>query len=277
MDYFSYVCDYNTELTKPLIRVFALGTEFRQGTEYYFDNKNRMDNGYMFQYTFSGSGYLEVGNKKYLVDKGKAMFLALPSDTKYYHNPDSHEAWSFAFIHFQSSVLEEYYQTLIKKTSPFMSLSEDAAPIRLLSDIINQVKSGYINSFNVMSAKTFEFVCSLYDHFINNHDNYSHRTKEVINTIERNFAHLESIESLAASMGITPSHLSREFAQDTGISPIAYLTQVRIGHARHLLRSTNLSINEIATQCGYSQCNYFCKVFREKTGQTPLNYRNLPE
>ncbi len=277
MEYFSYMCNFNTELAKPIIRVFALGTEFRQGPEYFFDNKNRMDNGYMFQYTFSGSGILEAGSKKYVVDKGKAMFLALPSDTKYYHNPDCHEPWTFAFIHFQSFVLDEYYQTIIKKTTPFMALKEDSAPVRLLLDMISRVKAGYISSFNVMSSKTFEFVISLYDHFINNRENYSHRTKEVIKIIDRNFAGLGSIEDIASTQGVTPSHLSREFSSDTGITPIAYLTQVRISHARHLLRTTNLSIGEIALQCGYTQSNYFCKVFREKTGQTPLNYRNLPD
>ncbi len=277
MDYFSYMCNFNTELSSPLIRVFALGTEYRQGPEYFFDNNNRMDNGYMFQYTFSGSGILEAGSKKYVVDKGKAMFLALPSDTRYYHNPDCHEPWSFAFIHFQSLVLEEYYQTIIKKTSPFMTLKEDSAPIRLLLDIINQVKAGYISSFNVMSARTFDFVTCLYDHFINNRDNYSHRTKEVIKIIDKNYARLESIEEIALSQGVSPSHLSREFSSDTGITPVAYLTQVRISHARQLLRSSNLSIGEVARQCGYAQSNYFCKVFREKTGQTPLNYRNLPD
>ena len=52
-----------------------------------------------------------------------------------------------------------------------------------------------------------------------------------------------------------------------------YLTHVRIDRAKHLLRSYNFKLDEIAERCGYHTTPYFCQTFKRLTKLTPAEYR----
>ena len=60
----------------------------------------------------------------------------------------------------------------------------------------------------------------------------------------------------------------------TGMSPIDYLTTVRINRACFLLRNSSNNINEIAYSVGYSDPKYFSRVFKRTMGVTPTQYKN---
>jgi transcriptional regulator GlxA family with amidase domain len=57
------------------------------------------------------------------------------------------------------------------------------------------------------------------------------------------------------------------------MSPLAYLQQYRLQSARDLLRTSNLSIAEVALQAGYQDSGYFCRLFKLTMKQTPRDYR----
>jgi len=83
-----------------------------------------------------------------------------------------------------------------------------------------------------------------------------------------------SIAELAQVLGISGRSLNRRFTQATGFSPQAYLQSQRIARARDLLRSSNLSVSEVAWQVGLQDVSYFSKLFRQHAGMTPLAYRS---
>lgn len=83
-----------------------------------------------------------------------------------------------------------------------------------------------------------------------------------------------SLHKLAAEVHLNPTYFHRIFTAACGMTPLAYLTGVRISHAKFLLRNTDRSVTEIAGQCGFSSYNYFCTVFRKATGHTPSAFRN---
>nr|WP_306798758.1 helix-turn-helix transcriptional regulator [Oceanobacillus saliphilus] len=70
-----------------------------------------------------------------------------------------------------------------------------------------------------------------------------------------------------------PSHLSRKFKQETGMTITLYQQMVRINKSKHLLRTEDLSIEEIAWIVGYEDSSYFARVFKKDTGYTPSQYR----
>lgn len=57
----------------------------------------------------------------------------------------------------------------------------------------------------------------------------------------------------------------------------AYIEGVRMEHAQYFLTNTDWSITEVAAQCGYSESNYFSKVFKKYSGMTPRQYREKKE
>lgn len=81
-----------------------------------------------------------------------------------------------------------------------------------------------------------------------------------------------NLSSTAESLGITPEYLSYLFHRDMGINFSTYLRNHRITRACEMMKAGSAKIYEIAHACGFSDAKYFCRVFREVTGQSPGVY-----
>ena len=274
LQYHCHVFSFMTELKKAPASITSIGIESRFGHDYYYDNRNRPTAGYLFQYTLKGHGLLYDGERKYVVGQDQALFIPIPSDTKYCCDPNSTEPWIFIFIHVTGDCFAEYYEQLHAKNGGILTLPEDSFPIKLLFDISNQTLNGHIRSFNQASRLAFDFITRLYDYYFDNKELYCKRNRDIIDILENSYRDIESISDIAERFGISTSHMTREFTNETGISPIKYLTKTRIQHAKILLNDTTKSVHEIASECGYKQTNYFCKIFKENVGLTPLEYRD---
>lgn len=82
-----------------------------------------------------------------------------------------------------------------------------------------------------------------------------------------------SLDELALEYGVNKYRLCREFAKYYEYTPIQYLNKVRIEKAKELLLSTDEKIVEISQMVGIENTNHFIRLFKEKTGVTPLTYR----
>ncbi|MFS0724056.1 helix-turn-helix domain-containing protein [Paenibacillus sp. 1P07SE] len=81
------------------------------------------------------------------------------------------------------------------------------------------------------------------------------------------------IRELAGQLGVTPVQLTRRFRAAHGVNPQDYVTELRIREAGRLLAGTRLPLHEIAGRCGYENGYYLSRVFRNKTGLNPSQYR----
>ena len=92
--------------------------------------------------------------------------------------------------------------------------------------------------------------------------------------IRTNFYKEITLGDISAMFNINPSYISQLFKKETGQNLIEYITRVRMEHACMLLKTSNLTVNNIAEQSGYEDNVYFRKVFRKVIGKTPVEYRN---
>jgi len=92
--------------------------------------------------------------------------------------------------------------------------------------------------------------------------------------MERDFSESISVAELAESVQMSERHFRRQFETFYHVSPSAYLLRLRMEAARKLLLQENLSITQVALACGFSDCNYFSRIFRQQTGETPSDYRS---
>lgn len=92
--------------------------------------------------------------------------------------------------------------------------------------------------------------------------------------IEENFHCQISLSELAEMVHFSSPYLSRLFHQTTGFTVKAYLTKQRLENAKYLLKHTELPIQEIAANCGFSSTSHFNRVFRQQVCITPLAYRH---
>lgn len=84
---------------------------------------------------------------------------------------------------------------------------------------------------------------------------------------------IPSVEELVGHSYRCAEHVSRSFRKYLGITPTGYLKEVKLNRAAELLRSTNFPVNEIRRLCSYENGNYFHRQFRERFGETPMQYR----
>ena len=85
-----------------------------------------------------------------------------------------------------------------------------------------------------------------------------------------------SVETVAASVSLSPSHFSRLFKARTGYSPHEYIVLRRIDEAKSLLHTTSLSVKQIAFRVGYHSEVNFISSFTAKTGMSPAAFRRMP-
>ena len=91
--------------------------------------------------------------------------------------------------------------------------------------------------------------------------------------ITQNFQKNISLSEIAQIVHIDKSYLVRIFKKQYSIPPIEYLINLRLRHAIALLADTNMTIREIAFECGYSSASFFTRQFEKNLGKTPTSYR----
>lgn len=91
--------------------------------------------------------------------------------------------------------------------------------------------------------------------------------------IQQNYKEDITLETLAEVGNINKFYLAHKFKEDIGVSPIGYLNQIRIQSAKTLLETTNYTIAEISSFCGFSSQSFFSQAFRRELQQSPSAYR----
>lgn len=137
--------------------------------------------------------------------------------------------------------------------------------------------------YNSKAQKTPD-LCKLYiqalfytsfQRFTDNTKNQYDPVNLVSDYINNNYNKPITITELASLSSVSTSYLNRVFNQKVNSTPIKYLNKVRVKVAKQLLRSSTLTVNEISQQVGYSNTNYFWRVFKHLTNMSPTEYKKL--
>ena len=91
--------------------------------------------------------------------------------------------------------------------------------------------------------------------------------------IRDHYAEELSMQDVARVMNYSDAYFCKLFKQCFKVNFSAYLNEFRIAKARELLQTTRLNVREVSVACGYSDSNYFARVFKRVTGMTPTEYR----
>jgi two-component system response regulator YesN len=98
--------------------------------------------------------------------------------------------------------------------------------------------------------------------------------RSCIQYINQHYSEHLTLDQVAAVAALSPAYLSGLFKAEVGQTFTEYVVQLRLERARQLLRQTDLPLADIAQMVGFDTQQYFNRVFKQKTGTTPLQYRN---
>lgn len=185
---------------------------------------------------------------------------------------------------------KSYYTQVVKDTRMVVihfntqngNLFDGAFVTKNAAPVFEQLFDKVLKSHSVASSSNFECYSYFYRLLFELEKHFAEAQKGKINPVilkakaeieekykDNNF----NIDTLVRSLGISSSYLRREFHKYYSYSPVKYLKNVRLQNALSLLASDYYSIDEIASQSGYSSASYFIQSFHSAMGCSPLKYK----
>lgn len=141
-----------------------------------------------------------------------------------------------------------------------MAESENDAAVLIETDgIIRMLIAEYLNNFDLVFRAT---------------GRSAERLIKVLHYIDKHLDRPITLQDLAVAASLHPNYLSDLFVKQVGERPISYITGRRISKAQLLLLTTGKMIKEIADETGFQDIDYFFRVFKQKVGITPGEYRD---
>ncbi|NLW10990.1 MAG: helix-turn-helix transcriptional regulator, partial [Clostridiaceae bacterium] len=129
--------------------------------------------------------------------------------------------------------------------------------MELLVALARGLREEWEESLRVRTGKARELVKIARDYIIRNHD------RDI------------SVAEAASYVFLSQGYFTRAFRDETGISPMAFLMQVRVDHACKLLQQQDIKVSGVASQVGFSSPQRFNAAFRKHIGMTPMAYRRM--
>jgi AraC-like DNA-binding protein len=226
-------------------------------------------------YISAGEGVFTSGDQTYNVNPGSVL-LILPGLKHSYH-PLLETGWHEYWVGFKGA----YFLGLIKEGhfSPyqvFFQIGLHDSILSLFNLIIDEVQA----QRPLYQIKACAAILSLIAEVLT-----KDRRKEQLNsyqkTVEKAKYLMESnvfsaidLSSISDQLGISTSRLNEIFKTYTSMTPYQYYIQIKIYKAESLLEQQDLSVKEVAHKIGFEDQYYFSRLFKNKTGVSPSEWKN---
>lgn len=231
---------------------------------------------FLFFCVKNGSGTLDYEGYTYALNAGDCVFL--DCNNTYSHNT-SEDLWSLQWAHFDGPRMSEIYnkfasehlspvfrphalnsyEMLLTELQELTAMENSATELRIsekLTALLAQITADCEATENskILPQKSLVLV-------------------DIKAYLDEHFREKITLDALARKFYIDKYYLTRRFKQYYGTTVNAYLQHLKINHAKHLLRFAELSIEEIAAECGVEDANYFARLFKKIEGTAPGEFR----
>lgn len=121
----------------------------------------------------------------------------------------------------------------------------------------------------VLETLIMQIADNLYDSYT------SPLSAEIISFISSHYTEKITLNDISQATFYSAAYCENEFKKTTGKSIINYLIDVRVNAAKKLLAESSMSCSRIAAAVGFEDANYFSRIFKKRTGYSPLKYRDF--
>jgi AraC-like DNA-binding protein len=235
---------------------------------------------YLLHHVISGKGTFRTGEFEAELAAGDS-FLIHPSHLFHYVS-DEEDPWRYRWVAFAGTLSDSLIaEAGLGPSHPVVHSGGDKSPGERCRSIYEAFR-GRGSSASLTATGHLHLL------FASLHEAAAYRTisalrpdshseelvRQVVGYLSTQYAEPVTIEGMAETLGYNRAYLSRLFKQQTSLSPVTFLTKLRVDHGRRLLRERpELTIEQIASSVGFQDALYFSKQFRRWYGQSPTDYR----
>lgn len=212
-----------------------------------------------------GKGDFYANDYRYHIEKGQG-FLIYPHELTFYQADDM-DPWHYVWIAIAGEKVERYLHLIgLSKESPVFQCPDTALITSLIDDITAHNILSYSNEVYIEGI-----LMRLISYLIEAADTpYTEEQKsanvyinKAISYIHKNYQNPITVQEIANYLSLNRSYLTELFTKTVHFSPQQFLMKFRITKATELLTNTDLSVENIAYSCGYSNIYAFSKSLQE--------------
>jgi len=191
--------------------------------------------------------------------------------TEYFYPPGATEPWVFAWLNFRG--VAAHWRRLIDRHGDVLDLDPEGDAVSIVLQIARLYETkAFVDRFQasdllgrMLAALGRELSLSRIEEATP-----VRRSQEYLRDHHRRPL---NIKEVAARFALSREHFTRLYRQETGRTPAAFLRELRMKTARHLLRTASMPVSQVAEQSGFGSATHFCRAFRKTFGLTPESYR----
>lgn len=251
----------------------SAGYETASGPDYAWDGNRRGSTPFsVLQHGLAGTGRLRFERRALLVEPGETMLVTIPHDHRYWL--ERREEWSFFWIAFSGAEALRLHHAILAAAGPVFRLAPSTQTV--LADVCLRLRSPDLTAGQA-SSEAYRATMALYDDVVSHTDSTAETAdadiERAVAFIRANLARPLDVSALSEVAGMSRAHFTRMFKRHHGIGPAEFVLRERMERAAKLLSNSRASVKGIAIACGFTDPNYFSKVFRRTFSITPLEFR----
>ena len=235
---------------------------------------------YQLLYITQGKGkFTSSSCRESDISEGK-MFLLFPGEWHSYH-PDNATGWDEYWIGFKGVNIDARIE------KDFFSRQKPIFNVGILEEVVHLYKQAIVTA-EEQKVGFQQMLAGIVNHLLGYAYAYDKQSSfeemRVIKQINKakviireNLNMQVAPEVIASKINMSYSWFRRVFKQYTGFSPAQYVLELRIQKCKELLTNTSMSSREIAFEAGFENPDYFCTIFKKRTGMNPMRYREFAQ
>ena len=232
---------------------------------------------YLFILVEHGSGTVAVRNQSYMLAEGDCAFINCSEP--YTHATDE-DPWALQWVHFNGPTMNAVYQKYLERSGSVIFSPEDCS---IYLQILKNLSDSAFSDSYVRDMEIHQYLSSLLTQIMkdcwnpesaNKNNSVNPNTESLRSYLSEHYQEKISLEDLSSTFFLSKFYLTKLFKEQYGITISEYILDLRIRHAKELLRFSDKSLEEVAAECGFYDLPYFSRKFKKAEGITPSAYRN---
>lgn len=232
---------------------------------------------YQILYITSGNGHLRIDNEEFDITANMGFFFEPGVPHEYYAEE---EPWTSWWVTFSGYAIKDF--SAISGLGRYLVFHvHEMERLKLLhNDIYSSAECAGLLAATDSSYHLYKFLlelnCCIGTEAQKFKKSRSKQLQSVLMYLENHFDIDITLTDMANLAGVSPQHLCRLFKQEFNMRPFEYLVRCRLQNAKELLIGVdNLTLKEIASKTGFNDVSYFCCVFKQFEGMTPVEFRRM--
>ena len=227
---------------------------------------------YCLHYVLRGRGHYTINSVHHSLEEDSLFFIPMGEEVQY--APDKQEPWEYGWISFIGTDAKSLCETIRLSVNPVYRPT--SGKVRIAMERLLEAPPGVVSRELMCLSILLEAFAALVDEWMPISPKTNHK-QEYVNRatayIQQHYTNNRlQLSHISREVNVSPNYLSAVFKELTGQTVTQFILHLRISQACNLLDKGGYTLQDIATKTGFSDAQYFSRMFKKQFGVSPKKY-----